>query len=63
VAGNFNVNFDTPMEDSDYTIQLTVQGDYRIWVENQTTNNCTVRIIDNTTGAGSIAVFFITIID
>ncbi|MEJ2585837.1 MAG: hypothetical protein P8Z38_12685, partial [Robiginitalea sp.] len=61
-AGDYTVNFLTPMPSANYTIQLTVQGDYKIWVESQTTDNCTIRIVDDSGVAGS-AVFFITIID
>ncbi len=60
--GDYTINFDTPFLNEDYTIQLTVQGDSRIWVENQTVNNCVIRIEDSTGAPGS-AVFFITIIE
>jgi hypothetical protein len=61
-TGDYTIDFITPLQGADYTIQLTVQGDYRIWVENQTATNCVIRIEDSAGAPGS-AIFFITILE
>jgi len=43
-GGIFTVNLATPRTDNHYTIQLTVNGDYQIFVINQTPSSFTVRI-------------------
>ncbi len=43
-GGIFTVNLATPRTDNNYTIQLTVNGDYQIFVINQTPSSFTLRI-------------------
>jgi hypothetical protein len=62
-AGTNTVNLNNPRPDADYIIQLTVQGNRRIFVTNQTANSFTVEIRNAITDALEVAPWYFTILD
>lgn len=46
-GGVYTINLSTPRTDDNYTIQLTVAGDYKIFVINQLTTSFTIQIEDD----------------
>lgn len=62
-AGVNTVTFTNPMPDANYIIQLTVQGDFRIYITNQTVNGFTVETFDNNTMMLDVATWHFTVLD
>jgi hypothetical protein len=62
-GGINNVNFTTARPDDEYIIQLTVEGDNRIYVTSQTVNGFTVEIKDNATNILVVADWHFTVLD
>uniref|UniRef100_UPI0026189F6F hypothetical protein n=1 Tax=uncultured Maribacter sp. TaxID=431308 RepID=UPI0026189F6F len=63
LTDTIRVTFDNPRPDNDYTIQLTVLGDNRIYVKAQTTNYFDITIKENSTGNFVVANWYFTILD
>lgn len=62
--GDYTIQLFTLRPDSNYTIQLAVQGDNRIFVTSQGQNLFTVRILDNETNLRTgNAVWYFTVFD
>ncbi|WP_419212358.1 hypothetical protein ACNR9Q_16695 [Maribacter sp. X9] len=62
-SGSNTVNFTSPRPDADYIIQLTVEGDNRIYITSQTTNGFTVEIRNNDFDNLVVANWYFTISD
>lgn len=61
-TGRYIILFDNPFADANYTVQLSVVGNHRIYVEVQNNNSLEIEIRDEA-GVLSNADFFVTIID
>ena len=62
-SGEYTIEFTEPRNDTNYTVQLSVFGDNRIYVTGQETNAVTVEIRDNVNDNPIPATFFVTILD
>ena len=61
-GGIYTINLSTPRADDNYTIQLTVSGDNKIFVINQLTTSFTIQIEDDLGLVGN-AVWYFTVFD
>ncbi len=62
-AGEYTVTLDNARPNANYVVQLTVFGDNRIYLTNQTANTFSIEIRDNSTNSLVIADWFYTILD
>ncbi|PKB43359.1 hypothetical protein AX016_1553 [Cellulophaga sp. RHA19] len=61
--GTSTVNFTNPMPDANYIINLTVVGDYSIYVTTQTVNGFTVQTKNNSSANVEVTEWFFTVSD
>ncbi|SFR31985.1 hypothetical protein SAMN04490243_0402 [Robiginitalea myxolifaciens] len=62
--GQFTINFTAALADSNYTVQLSATGDYRIYVVVQTNNSMDIEVRNNITDAlEDPSFFFVSIIE
>ena len=61
-TGTYNVSLNTPRPSADYIIQLTVLGDFRIYVANQLNDSFLVEIVDDN-DLPADAIWYFTIFD
>jgi len=64
LGGGINtVTFNTALPDDNYIIQLTVRGDFKIYVTDQQPGSFTVTTINNSTGLADVTEWYFTITD
>jgi len=62
-GGIYTINLSTPRADNNYTIQLTVAGNYKIFVINQSTTSFTIQIEDYSANLVGNAEWYFTVFD